>query len=67
MCELVWGELGKFVKKKSGFGENAPPIPCNVEAEAPLEGYYIDTAVGPGIGHGGIRACKFGSELFELS
>jgi hypothetical protein len=32
MCELVWGELGKFVKRRSGFGENAPRRTKNFDA-----------------------------------
>jgi len=32
MCELVWGELDKFVKKRSGFGENAPRRTKNFDA-----------------------------------
>ena len=32
------------------------PGGARVQAKAPLEGYYVGAAVGPGVGHRGIRA-----------
>jgi hypothetical protein len=58
VTEVVGPRVGLPARLENGVVGG--PGGANVEAEAPLEGYYIDTAVGPGIGQsltdGGIRA-----------